>query len=207
MILSDRRHVGAVATKDERRMLAPDDLTRRVSSGLSGSFLLLLLVTVLADATADVADAPAGNVKEAAVDLQAALFDVVLDGGVGQQDLDAGLDVELGNADGALLVVLNGVELILVSVAQRLERRQPGVQDTADTAVGQGGRGAAAGRVAAQHNVLHLEVGDGILDDGRGVDVGGGDDVGNVAVDKDVAGLQAQDGGLGTARVRAAKPD
>lgn len=61
--------------------------------------------------------------------------------------------------------------------------------------------------MAAQDDVLHLQVGDGILDDGRGIDVGGRDDVRDVTVDEDVAGLQAQDGGLGTARVRAAKPD
>lgn len=185
-------------------MPAADNLTRDVG-GLGGG--LLALASALGDAATDVADAPGADVKEAAVDLQAALLDVVLNGDVGHEDLDARLDVELGDADGARLVVLDGIELLLVRIAQRLERRQPGVQNAADAGVAEGRRRAAAGRVAAQDDVLHLQVGDGVLDDGRGVDVGGGDDVRDVAVDEDVTGLQAQDGGLGAARVRAAKPD
>jgi hypothetical protein len=61
--------------------------------------------------------------------------------------------------------------------------------------------------VPAENDVLDFEVGDGVLDDGRGVDVGWGDDVGDVAVDEDVAGLEAEDGGFGAARVGAAEPD
>ncbi len=61
--------------------------------------------------------------------------------------------------------------------------------------------------MAAQNDVLDLEVDDGVLDDGGRVDVGPRDDVGNVAVDKDVSGLQAEDGCLGAAGVGAAEPD
>jgi len=50
-------------------------------------------------------------------------------------------------------------------------------------------------------------VGHGVLDHGRGVDVGGGDDVGDVAVYEDVAGLEAEDCGFRAARVGAAEPD
>lgn len=55
--------------------------------------------------------------------------------------------------------------------------------------------------------MFDLEVGDGVLDHGRGVDVGGGDDVGDVAVDEDITGLHAEDGGLGAARVGATDPE
>jgi hypothetical protein len=48
---------------------------------------------------------------------------------------------------------------------------------------------------------------DGVLNYGLGVYVRGGDDVGDVAVDEDVAGLQAQEGGFGDAGVGAADPD
>jgi hypothetical protein len=41
------------------------------------------------------------------------------------------------------------------------------------------------------------------LNYGRGVDVCRGDDVGDVAVHKHVARLEAEDGGLGTPRVGA----
>lgn len=55
--------------------------------------------------------------------------------------------------------------------------------------------------------MLDLQVRDRILDDGAGVDVGRADDVGDVAVDEDVTGLQAEDRRLGDARVGAAEPE
>lgn len=55
--------------------------------------------------------------------------------------------------------------------------------------------------------MLDLEVGDGVLDHSRSVDVGGRDDVGNVAVDEYITGLHAQNSGLGAARVGATDPD
>lgn len=55
--------------------------------------------------------------------------------------------------------------------------------------------------------MLHADVGDGVLDHrGRG-QVARVQDVGDVAVDEDVAGLEARDGGLGHARVGAAEPE
>ena len=48
---------------------------------------------------------------------------------------------------------------------------------------------------------------DGVFNDGENVEVGGGDDVGNVAVDEDFAGLETEERGFGDTRVRAAKPD
>jgi len=55
--------------------------------------------------------------------------------------------------------------------------------------------------------VLYFEVRDGVFDDGAGVDVGGVDDVGDVAVHEDVAGLETEDGGFGDTGVGAAEPE
>jgi hypothetical protein len=55
--------------------------------------------------------------------------------------------------------------------------------------------------------MLDLEVDDGVLDDGEGGQVGGGEDVGDVAVDEDVAGFETEDGGFGDAGVGAADPE
>lgn len=60
--------------------------------------------------------------------------------------------------------------------------------------------------MAADDHLSDLEMGDGILDDGRGADVVGVDAVGDVAVHKDVAGLAAADGRLRDAAVCAANP-
>lgn len=61
--------------------------------------------------------------------------------------------------------------------------------------------------MAADDDVLNFQILDGILNDGQGVDVGVDEDVGDVAVAEDLTGLQAQDGRLGTSRVRAAYPE
>jgi hypothetical protein len=61
--------------------------------------------------------------------------------------------------------------------------------------------------VAADDDVLDLQVLDGELDDAERVDVRGRQDVGDVAVAEDLAGFQAQDRGLGAARVGAADPE
>lgn len=59
----------------------------------------------------------------------------------------------------------------------------------------------------ANNDVLDLEIHDGEGDDGLGVEVPWREDVGDVAVHKDVAGLQAEHGGFGDTRVGAADPE
>jgi len=61
--------------------------------------------------------------------------------------------------------------------------------------------------MAAEDDVLNFEVHNGVFNDGGGVDVGGGDDIGDVAVDENVAGLEAEEGGFGDARVGTAEPE
>ncbi|KAH8194836.1 hypothetical protein TruAng_011006 [Truncatella angustata] len=157
----------------------------------------------LTRAVTQVLDPPARDVEERPMDLQASVPDVFRDRRIGQEDLDALLDVHLGDPDGARPIVPDGAELVAVRVAELPERREPGIEDAANAGVAQGGGGAPAGRVAAQHDVLDLEERDRVLDHGRRVDVRRRDDVGNVAVHEDVARLQTQDRRLWAARVGA----
>lgn len=48
---------------------------------------------------------------------------------------------------------------------------------------------------------------DGVFDDGEDVEVGGGNDVGDVAVNEDLARLETEEGRFGDSRVGAAEPD
>ena len=59
----------------------------------------------------------------------------------------------------------------------------------------------------ADDNVLDLELADGELEHAGEGQVGGGEHVGDVAVDEDVTGLEAEDGGFGDAGVGAAEPE
>lgn len=59
----------------------------------------------------------------------------------------------------------------------------------------------------AHDDVLHFQIADRVLDHGLAVQVGRGEDVGDVAVDEDVAGLEAEHGGFGDAGVGAADPE
>ncbi|KFY34059.1 hypothetical protein V494_07092 [Pseudogymnoascus sp. VKM F-4513 (FW-928)] len=86
-------------------------------------------------------------------------------------------------------------------------RREPRIQYPADAAISERRSSTTTARVAAQHDMLDLQVRNRILDNRAGVDVGGADDVGDVAVNKNVTWLQAEDGGLGDARVGAAEPE
>jgi len=61
--------------------------------------------------------------------------------------------------------------------------------------------------MAAQHDMLDAHVRDGVLDHRGGGEVARVQDVGDVAVDEDVAGLEARDGGFGDAGVGAAEPE
>lgn len=101
---------------------------------------------------------------------------------------------------------VHALQVIRVLLPQRAQRLQPDVEDI-ELRVGQRGGDAAARRVPADDDVLDLEVEDGELDDGQQADVGGVDDVGDVAVREDVAGLAAEDDALGDSRVGAAQPE
>lgn len=61
--------------------------------------------------------------------------------------------------------------------------------------------------MARHDDVLDFQVVDGVVDDGLGGHVVRGDDVGDVAVDEDVAGLGGEEGRFGAAAVGAAEPE
>ena len=194
MLRLPHRHGNVTSAEDELTVLAAHDLL--------GCRARLVLRT-----DAKVADASGANVKQAAVDFESSVADRLLDHDIAQQDRHAGLDVQLGDADRPLLLVLDGGELFSIGESHRLQRREPCVQHTTDPGVPERRRRAAASRMATQNYVFDLEVDYGVLDDGRRVDVGSRDDVGNVAVDKDISGLQAEDCCLRAAGVGAAEPD
>ena len=138
------------------------------------------------------------------MDLQATFLHGVDDDGILEQDLGAVAHVQLDQLQGALLGV-ETVEQGQVFLADGPQRHQPGV-DQAEFLVVQGGGDASARGVAADDDVLDLEVLDGELDDRQRVDVRGGQDVGDVAVAEDLARFEAQDRRLRAARVGAADP-
>ncbi len=57
------------------------------------------------------------------------------------------------------------------------------------------------------HYMLDFQVRDRELDDGEQAQIRRGDYIGDITVREDVAGFQAEDGGLGNARVAAADPE
>jgi hypothetical protein len=60
--------------------------------------------------------------------------------------------------------------------------------------------------VATNDDVFDLEVLDRVLDDGKRVEISGDDDVGDVAVDENVARVETQDGCFRAARVGTSNP-
>ena len=83
---------------------------------------------------------------------------------------------------------------------------EPWVQDS-KTTVRKRCRDTSAAGVAADDGVFDLEVSDRVLDDGEGAQVRRCEDVGDVAVGKDLAWLESQDCGFRYARVCAADPE
>lgn len=83
---------------------------------------------------------------------------------------------------------------------------QPSVQRGPQIGVAERCVGAAALGVPGHDDLFDLQVRDGILDHGRGIDVVGVDAVRDVAVHEQLAGLAVADGRLGDAAVGAAYP-
>ena len=97
--------------------------------------------------------------------------------------------------------VMQGVAQLADAASQRrglLRQRQGGQRERR--------LHAAAAVVAAEHHSLHLKVVEGILQDAHDVVVGGVEHVGDIAVDKELAGLAAGEHLGGHAAVGAADP-
>jgi len=74
-----------------------------------------------------------------------------------------------------------------VFLAHVLDVAEPVVGE-ADALATEHGADAAAAVVTDDHDVLHAEDIDGVLDHGEAVQIGMDDDVGEIAVDEDLAG-------------------
>ena len=97
--------------------------------------------------------------------------------------------------------VMQGVAQLADAASQRrgfLRQRQGGQRERR--------LHAAAAVVAAEHHPLHLKVVEGILQDAHDVVVGGIEHVGDIAVDKELAGLAAGEHLGGNAAIGAADP-
>ena len=145
-----------------------------------------------------------GQPVQQTVNLQSALPDGVDNSRNAPEVVHTLLHVQLGER--VLLVLraerVQGIGVLLADLTHGLE---PDVQDV-ELVVGESGLDTSAGGVAAQDDVLDLEVLDAELNGGQQGDVGRVDNVGDVAQDEDLTRLLAQDSGLGDARVAAADP-
>ena len=139
------------------------------------------------------------------VQFQLALVHGINDSRVHSQNLKTAQDVVLTETQSLALLCVELLQLLGVLHSKLTHGLQPNVQQS-QSGVSESGVNTTAAGVAADEDVLNLQVCDGEFNDGERVDVGCGDDVGNVAVDKDLTGLQAEDGRFGNARVGAANP-
>lgn len=115
-------------------------------------------------------------------------------------------DVQLDEPVVPLRVVGDGVELLLVQPVDVTDVPQPGVQQP-EILGRHGGLDAAAAIVPADDDMLDAQVADGVVDDAHDVEVRIDDEVGNVAVHKRLAWLEARDLLGGDTRVAAPDPE
>lgn len=146
-----------------------------------------------------------GELVQQTVDLEATVLDGVDDSRDTPEILHTLLNVQ--SCERILLLLAaelaKSLGVLLADLAHGLE---PDVKNV-ELVVGQGGLDTSAGSVAAEDDVLDLEVLDAELDGGEEGDVGGVDDVGDVAQHEDLTRLLSQHGGLGDARVAASYPE
>ena len=89
---------------------------------------------------------------------------------------------------------------------QLLKRHQPRIQQP-QARISQRGSHAPAAGMPRHDDMFHFEGADSVGDDALGAEVARVEDVGDVAMHEDVAGLEAEDGGLWAAGVGAADPE
>lgn len=108
-------------------------------------------------------------------------------------DVPAGLDhIELNQSVVSLTLIGNSVKLLLVQAVDVADVAEPGVQQS-QISGGQGSLDTTTVVVATDNDMLDSQVSHGIVDDGHDVEIDIGDQVGDIAVDEDLACLQAHD--------------
>ena len=105
-------------------------------------------------------------------------------------DIDALLlHIQLHQTVVALMLVLNGIEFVLVQPVDIADVAQPWIHQP--MVLGQhGGPDASAVVMAADDDVLHLQMADRILDGRRDIEIHADDQIGHVAMDEHLARLQ-----------------
>lgn len=145
------------------------------------------------------------KVIQQSVDLKTALLDSLDDGGYPLDHIHRRLDIQTSKLV-HLLRLLHLAELLVVLLPQRAHGLQPHIKDT-KVPIPQRSIHTTTARMPTHNHMLDLQVPDTELDHTEQRDIRRADDVGDVAVDKDVARLHAHDGGLRHARVGAADPE
>lgn len=145
--------------------------------------------------------------KDPAVDNGVVVLLVRLLNGGRLDDVAALLDdVELDEAVVTLLLVGDGVELVLVQTVDVANVSQPRIEK-AEVLGCHGSLDTTAAIVAADDDVLDAKVTHGIVNDAHDIEIGVDDEVGNVAVDKGLAGLQTSNLLGGDTGVTASDPE
>jgi hypothetical protein len=148
---------------------------------------------------------PGADVVDEAMHLQVTLCDSVNYGRILQQHLDTAPDVKLNQLQSSLFLV-QALKQNQILSSQSPQGHQPRVDETKPFVI-EGGSDTTAGSMAADDDMLDLQILDCVLDDRKRVDIRWDDNVGDVAMAKDLSRLQAQDGCLGTSGVGAADPE
>ena len=174
-----------------------------LGSGLEHGLALRLLRVVFV--AVELAELARGDVEDEAVHLQAAIAGGSDDILVRVEHVDAALDVELDELGDALVLGRQRVELREVLLADGADLVQPSLEH-AQGLVAERALDAAAARVAAEHDVLDLEMLYGVLDHALRAQVARQHQVGDVPMHEHVARPKFEDRRLGHARVRTADP-
>jgi hypothetical protein len=157
----------------------------------SNSFLIFLDV--------ELPQLAGANIVYVTMDLQSSFGYGIDHKGVFFKNFDASPHIELDQLQRRLLWFKALQQLQIVS-PHSSQGEQPSV-DQAELFVAQSSCHTTAFRMSTNDNMLDFQVLNGVLDNGEGVEVRWGEDVGDVSVDKDITRLQAEDGRFRASRV------
>jgi hypothetical protein len=145
------------------------------------------------------------HVINQAMDLQPPLSDCIQHHRIVHQCINPTPHIQLHELQ-SLRLLIHTLEQLQILPPQLPQRHQPHVNQP-QLLVIQRRRNPTTGGVSAHDDVLDFQVLHGILDDRQRVEVRGDEDVGDVAVDEDVAGVEAEDGRFWAAGVGTADPE
>lgn len=139
------------------------------------------------------------------MDLQPTFLDRLQHHALLLQQLDSLQDIQLNQLK-VRLISRQRVQQIQVLGPELAQGQQPRVQDS-QLFVTQGRGDTTAAGVTTEDYMVDAQVTDRVLDHGRGAEVAGVQDVGDVPVDKDIARLKTKKSGFGASGIGAADPE